>query len=323
MRSKQWKKCSAKWAVCNNRNPGEQCGCLRDFCLCIRLNLYRVESAPDNLAGIGDQDKCARLGFLDEVTEPYCLRTVQCCQNNVFLLPGEDTLGGINGCSTVQVPDDEVTDRLRTVADNIETLGKVEAFDEVVCDEGAKDKSQDGEETCLHTKYEYTCHSNSNVGNHQDTPDVVTGIFFQYHRYNIGSPAGCTHIKQDCGAESRNSDRKDQFQYRLIGQRAVHRVNTFQDGQEKRKEHTAVKCFCSKALSHNQESQNKKNDVTDKVEITAADGSGLCDKNGKTGNAAECKVICKFEKVNTACHDGGRNRHDYKIPDFGFWFNVG
>ena len=221
------------------------------------LLLYRVESAADNLAGVGDQDKCARLGFLDEVTQPHCLRTVQRCQDNIFLLSGENTLGRVNRCSTVQIPDDEVTDWLRTVADNIETLGKVETFNEVVCDEGAKNKSQNGKETCLHAKYEYACHGNRNVGDHQDTPDVITGIFFQYHCHNIGSPAGCPHIKEDCGAESRNRDRKDQFQHRLVGKRTTHRVNTLQEGQEKGKEHTAVECFCSEALSHDQKSQDK------------------------------------------------------------------
>ena len=105
------------------------------FLLYILLLLYGVESASDNLAGVGDQDKCARLGFLDEVTEPHCLRTVQCCQNNVFLLSGEDTLSGVDSSPPVQIPDNEVTDRLGTVADNIETFGKIETFDKVVCNE--------------------------------------------------------------------------------------------------------------------------------------------------------------------------------------------
>src|SRR5699024_5835860 len=124
-------------------------------------------------------------------------------------------------------------------------------------------------------------------------------------------------------SERGNSDGKNQFQDRLVGKWSVHRVNTLQDRQEKGKKHAAVKCFCSKAFSHDQESQNQKDNVADKVKITAADGSGLGDKDRKTCNTAECKIICKFEKINTACHDGSGGRHDHKIPDFGFGFDFG
>ena len=126
---------------------------------------------------------------------------------------------------------------------------------------------------------------------------------FQYHRHDVGSAAGCAHIKENCRSERGNSDGKNQFQDRLVGKWSVHRVNTLQDRQEKGKKHAAVKCFCTKAFSHDQESQNQKDNVADKVKITAADGSGLGDKDRKTCNTAECKIICKFEKINTACHD--------------------
>ena len=94
-----------------------------------------MKSAPDDLTGIGDQDKSARLGFFDKVPEPYRLGTVQSCQDDIFLLTGKYALGRINSGAPVEIPDDEVTDRFRTVADNVETFGKIKAFNKVVCNQ--------------------------------------------------------------------------------------------------------------------------------------------------------------------------------------------
>ena len=41
---------------------------------------------------------------------------------------------------------------------------------------------------------------------------------------------------------------------------------------------------------------HKKDHAHDKVEISGRDYSGFCHEHGKTGDAAECKIVCEFEK---------------------------
>ena len=69
--------------------------------------------------------------------------------------------------------------------------------------------------------------------------------------------------------------------------------------------------------------RTKRDDIADKVEITAADYTGFCDKNGKTGDAAEGEVVGEFEEINTACHDGGSSSHHGKFLNLRLLLDVG
>ena len=45
-----------------------------------------MESFSDDLTCIGNKDKCCRFILTDKVSQLHCLGTVQCCQNNIFIL---------------------------------------------------------------------------------------------------------------------------------------------------------------------------------------------------------------------------------------------
>ena len=54
--------------------------------------LHTVKSFSDDLACVGDQDKCFRFVFFDEVAEFYSLRTIQCGKDDVLVFSGKCAL---------------------------------------------------------------------------------------------------------------------------------------------------------------------------------------------------------------------------------------
>lgn len=91
-----------------------------------------MKSFSDDLACIGNQNKCFGFVFFDEVAELYSLRTIQRSKDDVFVISGKCALCLADCGAPVQFMGQKITDRFRVVADNVEILGKVETFDERV-----------------------------------------------------------------------------------------------------------------------------------------------------------------------------------------------
>lgn len=105
--------------------------------------LHTVKSFSDDLACVGDQDKCFRFVFFDEVAEFYSLRTIQCGKDDVLAFSGKCALRLTDSGAPVQFVGQKVTDRFRVVTDNVEILGKVETFDERVDHKRTDRKSEE------------------------------------------------------------------------------------------------------------------------------------------------------------------------------------
>ena len=83
-------------------------------------------SFSDDLAGIGDQNKCARFRALDEITQPHGLSAFHRCHNDRLGVMTECAFRLIDRSSAIQIMHDKLTDRLRVVTDNIEAFAFVD-----------------------------------------------------------------------------------------------------------------------------------------------------------------------------------------------------
>ena len=52
----------------------------------------------------------------------------------------------------------------------------------------------------------------------------------------------------------------------------------------------------------NKKSDDQKNHVSDKVEISCGHHAGFGNENRKTGDSSKCKMIWKFEKISACRH---------------------
>ena len=84
--------------------------------------LYAVEAFADALARVGDQDKCLRVAFFDEISQPYCLDAVQGSEDDVFVFPGISALCLTDAGAPAESVYDEIADRLGAVAHDIEVF---------------------------------------------------------------------------------------------------------------------------------------------------------------------------------------------------------
>ena len=94
--------------------------------------LYAVESFSDDLACVGDEDECLWIILPDKVPEPDSLHTVQGGEDDVFIFTGIGAFGVTDAGAPGKCVHDEVADRFRMVADNIEIFRQVKALYEVV-----------------------------------------------------------------------------------------------------------------------------------------------------------------------------------------------
>ena len=88
----------------------------------IIVDLYTVEAFSDDLARVGDQDKCFRVIRLDEISEPHCLDTVQGSKNDIFVSAGVSTLCLAYAGAPPERVHDEIADLFRVVTYDIEVF---------------------------------------------------------------------------------------------------------------------------------------------------------------------------------------------------------
>ena len=122
--------------------------------------LHTMESLTNNLTGIGNQDKRARLHFFDIVSKKQRLMAVQSSENNVFLIAGEGTLCVDGRRTAVQSLYNKLTNWLRITADDVEILGHVHALDNVVHQEGLDQQTKERVHTSFNAEHKKTgnCH---------------------------------------------------------------------------------------------------------------------------------------------------------------------
>lgn len=288
------------------------------FVLLCCFGLYTVKSFSDDFTGIGDQDKCGWLGLLNIVPKPDRLRTLQCCENDIFVFPGKCSLCVDDGRTAAQFVDDERADRIWFVADNIEVFGQIKTFNEVVHHERTDGQSEYRVESRLDIEDEKPGGCDQCIGEYERTSDIKAGIFLQDHGDDVCSSAGRADIEQQRGAKCRQRDGKTKFQHGLVGQRRRHGTEMLQRGQKDREQNTAIGCFCRKFLSQDDKTDHQKEHVRNKRKVTGREDSGFCNQNGKTGNPSESKVVSEFEKICADCHNTDASRQYQKMFEFIF-----
>ena len=190
-----------------------------------------MKSFSDDLACIGNQNKCFGFVFFDEVAELYSLRTIQRSKDDVFVFSGKCALCLADCGAPVQFMGQKITDRFRVVADNVEILGKVETFDERVDHKRTDRKPEERIKPSFDIEDKTSGDRDQNIGDEKRPANIKTGIFFQDHCNDVGAAAGRSDIKQNCGTKRRKCDRKAEFEHRLIGERVRHWKNPFQCGE--------------------------------------------------------------------------------------------
>ena len=101
-----------------------------------------MESFSDNLTCIRDQNKRLWISNLDEITQADSLGTVERSQDDRFVLTGISTRCVKDAGTTVQLMNDEITDRFRVVTYNIKLFGQIEVLDKGVYHERTNRKSE-------------------------------------------------------------------------------------------------------------------------------------------------------------------------------------
>ena len=272
-----------------------------------------MEAFAYDLACIGDQDKGFFVIFADIISQPDCLDSVQCSQDNIFILAGISAFCMADAGAAPQSVNDEVADRLRVVAHDIKVFGQVKALDKSIDHERADRQAEKRIQSGLYIKYKESCPCDQRVRYEQGAPDIKAGIFLQDHGNDIRASAGSPDIKEDGGTQRRKRNGKAKLQHRLVGKRAVHREKPFHRREGDRKEDAAVCGFCGKSFSEDDQSDHQEDHAHDQVEIPGGDGAGFCHEHSKSRNASECEVICEFEKISPGCDQQGAECQHEKI----------
>ncbi len=92
-----------------------------------------------------------------------------------------------------------------------------------------------------------------------------------------------------------------------------HRGNPFQERQGYRQEDAAIGGLGGELLAERHEADGEKEHVGDKGKVAGRHCARLGDEDGKPCNAAERKVVCKLEEVDTGSHNQGADGQKNKI----------
>ena len=157
--------------------------------------LHAMKSFSDDLACIGNQDKCFRFIFFNEVAEFYSLWTIQRGKDNVLVFTGKRSLRLTDGGAPVQFVGQKIADRFRMIADNVEIFGKIETFDEGVDHKGTDRKSKERIQPGFDIEDKTSGDGDQNIGDKECFSDIKTGIFFQDHCDNVGAAAGRSDVE--------------------------------------------------------------------------------------------------------------------------------
>lgn len=154
-----------------------------------------LESFSDDLACVGDQDKCSRFYFFDIVSEADRLMAVQYGKDETFRFPRKSALR-LAGCRTaVELMHDKITDRFRIVADNIEIFAQVKTLNDVVDHQRTDRKTEERIKTGLNVKDKTSCDRDRKVGQQKRPSDIKIRIFFQNCSDDICSATGSADIE--------------------------------------------------------------------------------------------------------------------------------
>lgn len=192
-----------------------------------------------------------------KVSQLHGLTSPQYGQDNGAVAVGVSTLCVVYGGAAVQVFHDKVADRLRICTDDREVLAQVDVLDYAVDNEGLCHQTAEGEQTGLRAEDEAGSDGDEQIHDEQGSADVDAGILFEDHCQDVGTAAGCTDVKQDRSADCGQDDGKDQLQYRLRGQRMIHREPDFGKTQTNRGQHADIDGADTEAASEKDKSENK------------------------------------------------------------------
>ena len=221
-----------------------------------------------------------------------------------------------NGCTSVQLMNEEIADVIRIVADNIEIFGKVETFDEVVDHERADRKTKERIKTCLNVENEAACNSDQDICHEKCLADIKTAVFLEDHCHDISTAAGRTDVKKDRRAECRKRNGKAELQHGLVCQRMIHRTYTLKKRKSHGKQDTAVGSFGCKFTSEYYEPESQKKHVYDKGKVTGGNACLFGNEDCQTGDASKGKVVGKLKKISADCHDQGTSCQQRKVFEF-------
>lgn len=292
----------------NNPQPDGDCG---QFA---RMDSV-LEALSNDLAAVGDDHESGRLHRFDEFSQLYCLGTVHNCDDDLLGPVRECASGLIDRCAVVKLLHNIIADWFRIIADDVEGLAQVDAFDDVIHHKGFHQQTQYGVKSCLDAEGKESGEDDQTVCHQQGIADVDAGVFFQDHGDDIGAAGGSADIEQDGGCKAGDCDTVAKFQNRLIGQGLCHGTDHLHCGKDDGIKNADIRCFRTEAFAQNEKANDKQGVADHKVDGGGGEGEVILQNQRQTGDAAEGEIIGEAEKMAAERIDQGAERHDDQFSE--------
>ena len=112
-----------------------------------------IEALADDLTGIRNHDEGIGLGIADEVPKLDRLTTMHRGHDDGLFVITVRTPRFEGRRTTMELLNDEITDRLRMLADDAEALAQIHTLDDIVHDQGLRNQSEDREESSCRSEH--------------------------------------------------------------------------------------------------------------------------------------------------------------------------